>query len=109
MSVDTVSRQARDKLLALSTDDGGVPVRHGVRSVIYHVSRCGGSGGRVTVESALVGIIVAVCAVFSAWRLMSIRLRLKTLDALSGLPGVAGLRRKTLAKMSGGCGACQSA
>jgi hypothetical protein len=60
-------------------------------------------------ESFLVGVIVAFCAVFSAWRLMSVRLRLKALDALSFLPGIAGLRRKTLSTMSGGCGACQSA
>ena len=64
----------------------------------------------------VVGIIVAVCAVFSLWRLMSMRLRLKTLDVLSVLPAVANmpavakLRRKTLAKLSsGGCGACQGA
>ena len=69
----------------------------------------------MTAESLLVGLIVAVCAVFSAWRLMSIRFRLKTLDALAVLPANAGgnfvadLRRKTLAKLSGGCGACQSA
>ncbi len=57
----------------------------------------------MTVESALVGIIVACCAVFSAWRLMSIRLRLKTLDAPFRSSGHRGsLRRKTLAKMSGG-------
>jgi hypothetical protein len=65
----------------------------------------------MTVESILVGIIVAFCAVSSVWRLMSIRMRLRTLDALSILPGVAGLRRKTLAKLSagGGCGTCQAA
>jgi hypothetical protein len=63
----------------------------------------------MTAESILVGIIVAFCAAFSGWRLMSVRLRLKTLDALSGIPGIASLRRRTLAKMSGGCGACQSA
>ena len=64
-------------------------------------------------ESILVGLIVAGCALFSAWRLMSVRLRLKTLDALSGLPAIAGgtavvmLRRRTLAKLSSGCSACQ--
>jgi hypothetical protein len=69
----------------------------------------------VTAESLIVGLIVAVCATFSVWRLLSIRLRLKTLDALAVLPAslggnfVAQLRRKTLAKLSGGCGACQRA
>ncbi len=43
---------------------------------------------------------------------MSARLRLKTLDVLSVVPPAAGgalvaiLRRRTLAKLSGGCGAC---
>jgi len=63
----------------------------------------------VSAETTLVGLIVAFCAVFSAWRLMSVRLRLKTLDALSWIPGVAHLRRRTLTKLSGGCGACQVA
>jgi hypothetical protein len=69
----------------------------------------------VAAESLLVGLIVAVCATFSVWRLMSIRMRLKTLEALAALPAsvggnlVAQLRRKTLAKLSGGCGACQQA
>jgi hypothetical protein len=64
------------------------------------------------VESLVVGLIVLSCTIFSAWRLMSVRLRLKTLEALSVLPPLAGgslvamLRRKTLAKLSGGCGAC---
>ena len=63
-------------------------------------------------ESILVGLIVFGCTIFSVWRLMSVRLRLKTLDALSVLPAAAGgnlaamLRRKTLAKLSGGCSSC---
>ena len=66
-------------------------------------------------EPLLVGLIVFGCAIFSAWRLMSVRLRLRTLEVLSVLPASAGgnlvamLRRKTLAKLSGGCGACQQA
>jgi len=66
-------------------------------------------------ESLVVGLIVFGCTLFSVWRLMSVRLRLKTLEALSVLPAGAGgnlvavLRRKTLAKLSGGCGACQNA
>ena len=66
-------------------------------------------------ESFVVVLIVSGCALFSIWRLMSVRLRLKTLDALSRLPAGAGgnlamtLRRRTLAKLSGGCGACQQA
>jgi len=65
----------------------------------------------VVVESVIVAVIVAFCAVFSAWRLMSIRMRLKALDALSMLPGISNLRRRTLARLSGGggCGSCQAA
>jgi hypothetical protein len=68
-----------------------------------------------TLESILVGLIVFGCTIFSVWRLMSVRLRLKTLDALSALPAAAGgslaamLRRKTLAKLSGGCSSCLQA
>jgi len=68
------------------------------------------------VEPVLVGLIVLACAVFSTWRLMSTRLQLKTLDALSGLPSLLGgrwiglLRQRILAKLSGGgCGACSHA
>ena len=63
-------------------------------------------------ESLLVGLIVLGCTLFSVWRLMSVRLRLKALDALSVLPAAAGgnlvamLRRKMLAKLSSGCGSC---
>jgi hypothetical protein len=66
-------------------------------------------------EPVLVGLIVLGCAIFSAWRLMSTRLQLKTLDALSGLAPLLGgrwmaaLRRRTLAKLPGGCGACSQA
>jgi hypothetical protein len=66
-------------------------------------------------ESWVVALIVSVCALFSIWRLMSVRLRLKMLEALSRLPAVTGgafamtLRRRTLAKLSGGCSACHQA
>ncbi len=66
-------------------------------------------------EYVIVGLIVFGCGVFSAWRLMSVRLRLKTLDVLSDLPAGAGgslvmmLRRRTLARLSGGCSACLDA
>jgi hypothetical protein len=66
-------------------------------------------------ESLLVGLIVLGCTIFSVWRLMSVRLRLKALEALSVLPAAAGgnlvamLRRKMLGKMSSGCGSCLNA
>lgn len=65
-----------------------------------------------SLESILVALIVLACAVFSLWRLLSAPLRLRVLDWLpAGLgrseSGWAGrLRRKALAELSGGCGAC---
>jgi hypothetical protein len=67
-------------------------------------------------QNVLVGVIVAGCVVFSAWRLMSPRLRLKTLDLVGpamGLIGaratVARLRTQTLGKLvTGTCSVCSS-
>jgi hypothetical protein len=66
-------------------------------------------------ESIFVTLIVAGCAVFSIWRLISVRMRLKVLQMLATLPRYAGgdlvadLRRKTIARLSGGCGTCSRA
>jgi hypothetical protein len=66
-------------------------------------------------EGLVVALIVTCCAVFSAWRLMSARLRLRLLDALAEAFGKAGvqlltrLRQKTMAQVAGGCGACARA
>ena len=63
-------------------------------------------------EEGLVALLVAACAVFSAWRLLSPRLRLRVLDLASAMIGKAGnpwipkLRGRTLAKLGGGCGSC---
>jgi hypothetical protein len=68
-----------------------------------------------TLESLLVALIVLACALFSLWRLLSARLRLQLLDWLAaalGRPdrGWRGrLRRKALAELAGGCGACARA
>jgi hypothetical protein len=67
-------------------------------------------------QNALVGVIVAGCVIFSAWRLMSLRLRLKTLDLVGpmleklGARGtIARLRTQTIGKLAaGGCGACSA-
>lgn len=64
------------------------------------------------VESSLVGLIVAGCALYSAWRLMSPRLRLRTLDLLGPVFGkaaprwIARLRTATIGQLSGSCGSC---
>ena len=66
------------------------------------------------VQGLLVALVVLACAVFSTWRLLSARLRLKVLDALARLPGfgasgwLAALRARTLAR-SPGCGSCAPA
>ena len=67
-------------------------------------------------QSVLVGIIVAGCVIFSAWRLMSPRLRLKTLESvgpamekLGGRGVVAHLRAKIIGQLTaGGCSACSA-
>jgi len=67
-------------------------------------------------QEVLVGLIVAACAVFSAWRLMSLRARMRTLDLtgtvltkLGAGSFVARLRTQTISQIaSGGCSACSS-
>jgi hypothetical protein len=63
-------------------------------------------------QSVLVGAAVAACVLYSVWRLASLRLRLRVIDALGSLPPLlttpwlAALRRRTLAQLSGGCAGC---
>jgi hypothetical protein len=64
-------------------------------------------------QEILVGVIVVGCAVFSAWRLMSLRMRMRTLDAIGPMLGklgaaafVARLRTQTIGQLAGGCSAC---
>jgi len=66
----------------------------------------------VLLQQLLVGTLVAGCVLFSAWRLMTVRLRLRTLARLGALPGLeraawlAQLRERTLARQLGACGGC---
>jgi hypothetical protein len=66
-------------------------------------------------QDIVVGVLVAACALFSAWRLASLRLRVRTLDALATLPLIARarwllrLRERTLARLGGSCGGCAQA
>ena len=61
------------------------------------------------------GVLVAGCAGFSAWRLASVALRLRMLDALKLLPLIGGagwlerLRVRTLAGSAAACGGCSGA
>lgn len=64
-------------------------------------------------QKILVGLIVAGCALFSAWRLMSPSLRMRTLTffapTMSRLgvgTAVERLRSKTIAQLASGCSAC---
>ena len=66
-------------------------------------------------QEVLVAVLVVACAWFSAWRLLSARLRLRCLDALSALPGARSmrwlttLRQRTLSGLGAGCGGCAQA
>jgi hypothetical protein len=64
-------------------------------------------------QDVLVALIVAGGVIFSAWRLMSPRLRLRTLDLLApvatrlGAGGTIGrLRGQTIGQLAAGCSAC---
>ena len=63
-------------------------------------------------QGVLVGLIVAACAIYSAWRLASLKLRLRVLDGLASLPPpltaawLGALRQRTLAQLGGGCAGC---
>jgi hypothetical protein len=65
------------------------------------------------IQEALVGLIVAGCALFSVWRLMSPRLRLRTLDfvgpmiaRLGAHEAIGRLRSRTIGQLAAGCSAC---
>lgn len=66
-------------------------------------------------QGLIVGLVVLACACYSTWRLLTARLRLRVLDALSVLPGIrqaawfGALRARTLAKSAAGCGSCAPA
>ena len=64
-------------------------------------------------QDILVGLIVMGCAVFSAWRLMSPRMRLRTLDFLAPVMRTLGagrqaerLRSKMVGQLASGCSSC---
>jgi hypothetical protein len=63
-------------------------------------------------QSVLVAVVVAACAVYSVWRLLSLNTRLRLLAALGVLPAVltagwlAALKQRTLARLSTGCAGC---
>ena len=68
----------------------------------------------LVLQSVLVAVIVAWCAVFAAWRLASVALRLRMLAALAALPAglttpwLARLKARTLERAAGSCAGCAS-
>jgi hypothetical protein len=66
-------------------------------------------------QQLLVAALVIGCALFSAWRLASVRLRLRALEALGTWPGVRRtrwllhLRERTQAQQLRACGGCSGA
>jgi hypothetical protein len=66
-------------------------------------------------QQLLVGVLVIACALFSAWRLSSLRLRLRALEIVAAAPGLRGaswlarLRERTLAQQLRACGGCGGA
>jgi hypothetical protein len=63
-------------------------------------------------QEIVVGVLVTGCALFSAWRLATVGLRLRALEALSALPALhaAGwlvrLRERTQGQQLRACGGC---
>ncbi|MBV8147033.1 MAG: hypothetical protein JO184_18735 [Gammaproteobacteria bacterium] len=66
-------------------------------------------------QQLLVGVLVIGCAIFSAWRLASVSLRLRALESLGTWPGVRStrwlvrLRERTRAQQLRACGGCGGA
>jgi len=66
----------------------------------------------VVSQEIVVGVLVACCALFSVWRLASVRARLWMLQALHGLAPLrrvawlTRLRERTLARSTAACGGC---
>ncbi|MBS0365181.1 MAG: hypothetical protein JSR67_05065 [Proteobacteria bacterium] len=67
------------------------------------------------VQQVLVTLLVLVCVLLAAWRLASVRLRLKLLDALERIAPLplagwrARLRQRALAQLTAACGGCSRA
>jgi hypothetical protein len=65
-------------------------------------------------QVVLVAVAVGACTLYSAWRLASLALRLRLLEALAALPGarsaswLGALRARTLAQLQSGCAGCAS-
>jgi hypothetical protein len=69
----------------------------------------------VLLQQLVVGVLVIACALFAAWRLSTVRVRLRALEALGVWPGLrraswlVRLRERTLAQQLRACGGCPAA
>jgi len=65
-------------------------------------------------QGLVVALLVSACAIYSTWRLLSGRARLRALELLAAVPGfaqaawLASLRARVAGGM-GGCGGCAGA
>ena len=62
-------------------------VRHLPRGAWLSAARCWSAGMSLLLQQVLVVALVAACALYSAWRLPSVRVRLRWLELLAALPG----------------------
>jgi hypothetical protein len=66
-------------------------------------------------QGLIVAVLVMVCALYSTWRLLSARLRVRVMDAVARVPGIgsaswfAALRAHAVSKLAAGCGSCAPA
>jgi hypothetical protein len=66
-------------------------------------------------QGLVVAAAVTLCALYSIWRLLSARLRLRVMDALARVPGLGSaswfeaLRAHAVAKLAAGCASCAPA
>jgi hypothetical protein len=66
-------------------------------------------------QAVIVAAVVTLCALYSTWRLLTARVRMRVMDVLARVPGIgharwfAALRAHAVAKLAAGCGACAPA
>jgi hypothetical protein len=66
-------------------------------------------------QGVIVALAVTLCALYSTWRLLSARLRMRVMDLLARVPGIgsarwfAAARAHAVGKLAAGCGSCAPA
>ncbi len=109
--VDAGDRAARNQFLALSADDGRLPVRDRVRVCVRHLPyRAEHWAGADMLQQVIIAVLVLCAGGYVVWSFMPMQRRQGLLDALAarGLAvRAAAAHRKRLA--SPGCGNCAAA